>query len=176
MGLFCRPSATHSSPMRSYRHRRYALRISAEGHRSSGHSATPKHRQYQKRGGNVRTKTGRTLHETGRVLPVLAGDIQAAEVYPTALARVLRSKLGGRRAAAKTVMGWTGASERTVKSWFGGITAPSSEHLIALARYSDDVFVLLLRLMKRDHVDAQINLRVRQESTALSDRLFGLIV
>lgn len=50
-----------------------------------------------------------------------------------------------RRAALKDVMRWTGASERTVKAWRGGISIPSGEHLIALVRRSDVVLSEVLR-------------------------------
>lgn len=122
----------------------------------------------------MRTKKGRTLHESGRILPVLADDGRPTLAYAEALALVLRCRFGGRRAAAKTVMGWTGASERTVKSWFGGVSGPSGEHLIGLARHSDDVFALLVRLTGRDQDDSHRDLRaIRQH---LSDAITAIDV
>jgi hypothetical protein len=69
-------------------------------------------------------------------------------------------------------MGWTGASERTVKSWFGGVSGPTGEHLIALARHSDDVFALIVRLAGRDQVEGRQNLRVVRQH--LSDAVTAL--
>jgi DNA-binding MurR/RpiR family transcriptional regulator len=97
----------------------------------------------------VHTKKGRTLHSKGRKLP-FNGEDQAPPVdYAAELAAALRREVQKRRAAAKILMRWTGTSERTVKAWLGGISTPSGEHLIALMRHSDEVFVAVLRLSER---------------------------
>ena len=57
--------------------------------------------------------------------------------YPVAVAYALRNQLGTTHQAAKTVMRWTGAGERTVKNWFAGISGPSGQHLVALIRHSE---------------------------------------
>jgi len=49
----------------------------------------------------------------------------------------------------KTVAGWTGANERTVKNWFSGQYGPSGEHLLVLARHSHEVFKTMLAIMDR---------------------------
>jgi hypothetical protein len=49
----------------------------------------------------------------------------------------------------KTVAGWTGANERTVKNWFSGQYGPSGEHLLVLARHSHEVFETMLGIMER---------------------------
>lgn len=49
----------------------------------------------------------------------------------------------------KTVAGWTGANERTVKNWFSGHYGPSGEHLLVLARHSPEVFETVLGIMQR---------------------------
>ena len=54
----------------------------------------------------------------GKVLPNRDGRGQAEIHYATAIAAALREDLGGTHQATKTVMRWTGASERTVKNWF----------------------------------------------------------
>ena len=46
-------------------------------------------------------------------------------------------------------MRWTGAGERTVKTWLGGISGPSGDHLISLMRHSDAVFAVVLNLSDR---------------------------
>jgi hypothetical protein len=51
--------------------------------------------------------------------------------------------------AIKTVMRWTGASERTVKHWFAGTHGPSAQHLVALARDSDAVLMYFLNAANR---------------------------
>jgi hypothetical protein len=50
-------------------------------------------------------------------------------------------------------MRWTGAGERTVKTWLGGISGPRGEHLIRLMCHSDAVFTLVLRLSERTPVN-----------------------
>jgi hypothetical protein len=69
--------------------------------------------------------------------------------YPAAVAYALRNQLGTTHQAAKTVMRWTGAGERTVKNWLAGISGPSGQHLVALIRHSDEVLEILLLLAGR---------------------------
>lgn len=61
----------------------------------------------------------------------------------------LQNELGGSRRATKTVMRWTGASERSVKNWLAASHGPSGEHLVRLARHSDEVFELFLLMAER---------------------------
>ncbi|MEH2565223.1 hypothetical protein [Bradyrhizobium sp. AZCC 2289] len=60
------------------------------------------------------------------------------------IAGALRAELNSTHQAVKTAMRWTGASERTVKHWFAGTHGPSGEHLVALARHSDEVLKVFL--------------------------------
>lgn len=69
-----------------------------------------------------------------------AGDIGEA----------LRAELGGSHQTIKTIMNWTGASERTIKNWLSGSNGPSGRHLIELIRHSDAVCSLVLRMAGRD--------------------------
>jgi hypothetical protein len=102
----------------------------------------------------VPTEKGRMLHEAGRVLPVPGKDRTSNRSFVDELAAVLRTELGGTRVATKTVMRWTGAGERTVKTWFGGVSGPNGEHLIRLIRHSDAVFTLVINRSGRTQVDA----------------------
>lgn len=95
------------------------------------------------------TKKGRTLHSKGRKLPFNGEDMGPQEGYAAELAAALRREMQRQRVAAKIVMHWTGASERTVKAWLAGISVPGGEHLVALMRHSDEVFVTVLRLSER---------------------------
>ena len=97
----------------------------------------------------MRTKKGRILHSKGRKLPFNGEDKGPQEGYAAELAAALRREMQRRHVAIKTVMRWTGAGERTVKAWLSGISVPRGEHLIALMRHSDEVFVTVLRLSKR---------------------------
>jgi hypothetical protein len=49
----------------------------------------------------------------------------------------------------KTVAGWTGANERTVKNWFSGQYGPSGEHLLVFARHCHEVLKTMLGIMER---------------------------
>ena len=82
----------------------------------------------------------RTARREGR-----SGGDDYAEVISTAL----RDELGETHRAIKTVMNWTGASERTVKNWFAGSCGPSGAHLIPILRHSDTAFAAVMLLAGR---------------------------
>ena len=69
--------------------------------------------------------------------------------YREAIADALRRELGPTHQAIKTVMRWTGASERTAKYWLSGERGPSGEHLIRLAQHSDVVLITILIMAER---------------------------
>lgn len=70
--------------------------------------------------------------------------------YPEAIAVALRKDLGKSHRAIKIAMGWTNASERTVKNWFSGKIGPSGKHLVALLHHSDITLDALLKLAERE--------------------------
>jgi hypothetical protein len=87
-------------------------------------------------------KKGKKLHRRGQ------GD--GGELnFGKLIAEALRTELGSNHRTIKTVMRWTGASERTVKHWFAGTHGPRGEHLVALSRHSDEVFRTFLLLVGR---------------------------
>ena len=107
----------------------------------------------------------------GKSFPVIGGAGRGGKRPPSAVAReiceALRQELGTTPAAAKAAMGWTGASERTVKNWFAGRYGPNEEHLVSLAANSDAVLVAFLTLAGRTELAATASLsdirkRVRQ--------------
>lgn len=69
--------------------------------------------------------------------------------YTAIVATALRKELGGSHRATKTVMRWTGASERTVKHWLAGHHGPSGAHLIALIRESEAMYEAVLMAANR---------------------------
>jgi hypothetical protein len=80
------------------------------------------------------------------------GAIDFALEIASALERTLRD----RNARIKTVAGWTGANERTVKNWLSGQYGPCGTHLVALIRHSDEVLNAVLSMARRhDLVFAQ---------------------
>jgi hypothetical protein len=70
--------------------------------------------------------------------------------FAKAISTALREELGSSHVATKTVMRWTGASERSAKNWFAGACGPSGCHLIQLARESDVIMATLLVLARRE--------------------------
>jgi len=61
-------------------------------------------------------------------------------------------ELGESHRAAKTLVNWTGVSDRTAKNWLHAACGPSGEHLIQLARKSDAVLATLLSLAGRNEL------------------------
>jgi hypothetical protein len=78
--------------------------------------------------------------------------------YPVVVAMALRQHLGHSHQAVKTVVRWTGASDRTVMNWLAATSGPSREYLIALSRNSDEVFQALLMMAGRDGAIASARL------------------
>lgn len=78
--------------------------------------------------------------------------------YATMVATALRKELGGSHQATKTVMRWTGASERTVKHWLAGYHGPGGACLIVLMRESETVYEAVLASAGRR--DAMVTARV----------------
>jgi hypothetical protein len=82
----------------------------------------------------------------------LNGTLNFALEIATALERTLRD----RNTRIKTVAGWTGANERTVKNWLSGQYGPCGAHLVVLTQHSDDVLNAVLSMASRhDLVVAQ---------------------
>lgn len=84
------------------------------------------------------------LPKKGKKLHWRSQEPAFTEKFENAIARALKSELGSTHQAVKTVMNWTGASERTVKHWLAGTHGPSGPYLIALARHSDSVMMYFL--------------------------------
>src|SRR5262249_56373053 len=79
-----------------------------------------------------------------------AGGTRAELEYAASIGTALRGELGDSHQAIKTVMRWTGATDRTAKNWVTGIRGPTGEHLISLARHSDAVFEVIIRAAGRE--------------------------
>jgi hypothetical protein len=87
----------------------------------------------------------------GKILPK-KGNFFPKGSYAVEISLALRQNLGNTHRAVKTLMRWTGASERTVKNWLSGSSGPSGEHLIALMHHSDEALEAVLRLAGREQV------------------------
>ena len=84
------------------------------------------------------------LPKSGTLLPA-RGAVLTERDYSSRVRQALRDDLGGSRMAAKLIMRWTGASNRTARNWLNGAASPSGYHLICLARESDAVLGAVLR-------------------------------
>ena len=93
----------------------------------------------------MRIKMGTSVPKMGTTVHLDADQT----AYRKAIADALRRELGPTHQAIKTVMRWTGASERTVKYWLSGERGPSGEHLILLAQYSDALLLTILTMAER---------------------------
>ena len=95
----------------------------------------------------------------------LNGTLNFAVEIATALERTLRD----RNTRIKTVAGWTGANERTVKNWLSGQYGPRGAHLVVLIQHSDDVLNAVLSMARRH------DLVVAQKLVDLEQRMLELV-
>src|SRR5262245_35268355 len=86
--------------------------------------------------------------------------------YAASIATALRGELGDSHQAIKTVMRWTGATDRTAKNWVTGIRGPTGEHLISLARHSDAIFEVIIRAAGRESLLVTLQLIDAREKRA----------
>lgn len=99
------------------------------------------------------------LPKTGNRFPS-AGDKKFAD----AIAGALRDELGDGHRAAKTVMRWTGACERSAKNWLSGSRAPTGWYLILLVRESNNVAKAFLSLAGRGDFAGAADLRAARNA------------
>ncbi len=100
-------------------------------------------------------KKGRKFRPiSGKTFPKSSDRVAASDSYEFAavIAETLRGTFGGTRRSVKTVMGFTGAGERTVKNWFEGKNGPNGENLVELVRHSDEVLEALLLMAGREDI------------------------
>jgi hypothetical protein len=90
------------------------------------------------------------LPKKGKGFPKRDDNGSGGLSYAGAIAAALRAELEDTHQAIKTVMRWTGASERTAKNWLAGTRGPTGEHLLTLVRNSNAVFEAVLRLSGRE--------------------------
>ena len=88
--------------------------------------------------------------------------------YATAIGSALQSELGDGHRAAKTVMRWTSASERSAKNWLEGRRGRSGWHLILLIRKSDAVALAVMKLADREAVGGALALQTLRDAHAVA--------
>jgi hypothetical protein len=77
------------------------------------------------------------------------GKVDGDSDFAAEIAAALHRSLGSTRSGIKAAAVWTGANEKTVKNWFSGRYGPSGDHLVALARHSDEVLGTFLAMAGR---------------------------
>lgn len=92
------------------------------------------------------------------------GQNLAENWFADEIASALKRSLGNSRAGAKVVASWTGANEKTVKNWFAGRYGPSGEHLVALARHSDEVLGMFLAMAGREGLMVGLKLAAAEQA------------
>lgn len=87
------------------------------------------------------------LPKKGRMLHPWNGLARSAKDYAELIADALRQEHGNTHRTVKTIMGWTGASERSVKNWLSGEFGPSGYFLMRLCVKSPAVRGLVVGLL-----------------------------
>ncbi len=103
---------------------------------------------------SFRKKGGKFWPVSGKTFPKSSGTVPDSEVYDftAVIAETLREAFGKTGRSVKTVTGYTGAGERTVKNWFEGKNGPNGENLVELMRHSDEVLEALLLMADRENI------------------------
>lgn len=89
------------------------------------------------------------LPKRGTILPGHEKAARSPADFANAVAMALQSELGDTHRAVKTIMRWTGASERAAKNWLEGSAGPRGHYLIRLIAESDLVFELVINAADR---------------------------
>ena len=115
------------------------------------------------------------LPKTGKTFPDVDSRLSAEQSYAAAIATALTGELGDTHRAVKTVMRWTGASERTVKNWFAGACGPSGDHLVAIIRHSDTAFeAVMLRAGRHEVAAAKRLVEARDTLATMLEIIVGM--
>jgi len=107
------------------------------------------------------------LPKKGRKLHSWNGLARSAKDYAELVADALRQEHGSTHRTVKTIMGWTGASERSAKNWLAGEFGPSGYFLMRLCVKSPAVRGLVVELL------AECDARMPSPSSGPSESLSG---
>lgn len=114
------------------------------------------------------------LPKTGSRLPRPTKPISEAE-YAAAISAALRAELGATGAAAKTIIRWTGASDRSARNWITGATAPSAHHLMSMMRESEAVLSTVLAMTVRPELALAADLHAVEVALAKASGAFEVL-
>jgi len=114
------------------------------------------------------------LPKKGTSFPTGRAALTEAE-FAQVIASALKVEFGSSRHGAKTIMKWTGVSQRTAKNWLGGRNAPSGVHLVLLARESNAILKALMLMAERPEMSLGASLlslkRLLSETMAALDQM-----
>src|SRR5207302_4640054 len=96
--------------------------------------------------------------------------------FPEVIREALCGELHETGRTAKTIMEWTGASERTIKNWLAGRSSPRGPHLICLMRHSARVLDAVLHLAGRDQLAAGMQMIDARNACAEATRRLDLLL
>lgn len=105
------------------------------------------------------------LPKSGRKLPNLREKPSEADCIKR-ISSALRLEHDGTGLGLKTIMRWSGASDRSVRTWMNGSGCPSGYHLLRLARESDAVFEAMLDLADRPEARLGFDLHAAEVAIA----------
>ena len=111
---------------------------------------------------------------TGSRLPFGTPRLSEAD-YVRSVSDALRGELGTTGAAAKTIMRWTDASDRTARNWLGGTAGPSGHHLMGLARESTAVLSAILNMTARPEIVLAADLHAVEVALAKASGSFEVL-
>ena len=111
---------------------------------------------------------------TGNRFPSGTGRITEV-AYTEAISAALRDELGPTGAAAKMVVRWTGASDRSARNWMTGAVGPSGHHLMSLARQSDAVLSAMLVMTARPELALAADLHAVEVALAKASGAFEVL-
>jgi hypothetical protein len=119
------------------------------------------------------------IPKTGSRLPNGPARVSERD-YIHAISGALRGELGTTGAATKMVMRWTGASERTARTWMTGAAGPSGHYLMSLAHESDAVLAAILAMASRPELALAadlyaVELAIEKAGLALAELRKGTI-
>ncbi|MGR6431047.1 hypothetical protein ACU5AY_09025 [Rhizobium sp. PAMB 3174] len=92
------------------------------------------------------------------------GDRTLQKLYAKTISQALQQELGQSARATKTIMKWTGASERAARYWLQGSRAPGGWQLVLLVKNSDVVLREILRMSGRDLHELSLELDIAEIS------------
>ncbi|MEQ1537890.1 MAG: hypothetical protein ABL928_03100 [Sphingorhabdus sp.] len=110
----------------------------------------------------------------GNSFPIGRDALTDAE-FAQVIGSALKVEFGSTRHGAKTIMKWTGVSQRTAKNWLNGSNAPSGMHLMLLARESNAVLKAIMLMAERPEMSLGASLlslkRLLTETMAALDQV-----